>query len=85
MEVSRQIQDSSALSCWYPLGKRLYEPQSRSGRRGEEKNPCLCRDSNSEYFIIQSVSYPDPQQSPSTLRTSVRHTLCRQPYGRKIM
>jgi hypothetical protein len=30
----------------YPLERRLREPQSRSGRGGEEKNPCHCRDSN---------------------------------------
>jgi len=37
MEVSR-----------YPLGRRLGETQSRSGRGGEVggKNPCSCRHSN---------------------------------------
>jgi hypothetical protein len=41
MEVSRQLHISAALppgkSLRYPLDRRLSGPQSRSGRRGEEK------------------------------------------------
>jgi hypothetical protein len=43
MEVSDQLHASAALSPgenpWYPLGRKLGGPQSRSGRCGEEKNP----------------------------------------------
>jgi hypothetical protein len=42
MEVSGQLHSPAALShgnnSWYPLDRRLGEPQSRSGRGGEEKN-----------------------------------------------
>jgi hypothetical protein len=33
-------------SLRYPLGKRLGEPQSRSGRGGEEKNPIIVPSEN---------------------------------------
>jgi hypothetical protein len=42
MEVSGQLHASSALlqgrSRWYPLDRRLSEPQNRSERGGEKKN-----------------------------------------------
>jgi hypothetical protein len=42
MEVSGQLHAPAALppgkEPWYPLGRRLYGPQSRFGRGGEEKN-----------------------------------------------
>jgi hypothetical protein len=42
MEESGQLHAPAALppgkSSWYPLDGRLGEPQSRSGRGGEEKN-----------------------------------------------
>jgi hypothetical protein len=42
MEVSGQFHSPVALTPekepWYPLDRRLGEPQSRSGRGGEEKN-----------------------------------------------
>jgi len=31
---------------WYVLDKRLVESQSQSARRGKERNPCSCRESN---------------------------------------
>jgi hypothetical protein len=44
---------------WYPLDRRLCGPQDRSGRCGDEKNPCLCRESN-----------PSPARNPSLHRLS---------------
>jgi hypothetical protein len=42
MEVSGQLHARplylQGKSPWYPLDRRLSEPQSRSGRGGEEKN-----------------------------------------------
>jgi hypothetical protein len=42
MEVNGQLHAPAALpprkSSWYPLDRRLSGPQSRVGRRGEEKN-----------------------------------------------
>jgi hypothetical protein len=42
MDVSGHLHAPAALpqgkSPWYPLDRRLGEPQSRSGRGGEEKN-----------------------------------------------
>jgi hypothetical protein len=42
MEVSGQLRAPAALpqgkNPWYPSDRRLGGPQSRSGRRGEEKN-----------------------------------------------
>jgi hypothetical protein len=42
MEVSGQLHDPAALpqgkGPWYPLDRRLYGTQSRSGSGGEEKN-----------------------------------------------
>jgi hypothetical protein len=37
MEVSGQLH-TQGKSPWYPLDRRLDEPQSRSGDGGEEKN-----------------------------------------------
>jgi hypothetical protein len=38
MEVNGQLHASAALPPLYPLDRRLGEPQSRSGRGGEEEN-----------------------------------------------
>jgi hypothetical protein len=38
MEMSGQF-DVPAAYPWYPLDRKLGEPQSLSGRGGEEKNP----------------------------------------------
>jgi hypothetical protein len=43
------------MSPWYPLDKRLSEPQSRSVRGGEEKNSQSCRESNSRTPMYQYV------------------------------
>jgi hypothetical protein len=45
MEVSGQLHAPAALlqkkSPWYPLERRLGEPQNRSARLGEDKNLAL--------------------------------------------
>jgi hypothetical protein len=60
MEVSGQLYAPAALpqekNPWYPLGRRLGGPQSRSGRGGEEKISQPRRESNSRTPIIQSVA-----------------------------
>jgi len=33
-------------SPWYPLARRLVEPQGRPGCCGEEKRSCTCQESN---------------------------------------
>jgi hypothetical protein len=40
----------------YPLDRRLAEPQSRSGRRGEEKILDPTPDSNSDPLVVQPVT-----------------------------
>jgi hypothetical protein len=51
MEVSGQLRAPTALTRWkshrYPFGRRLGDPQSRSGRCRVEKTPCSYLDSNS--------------------------------------
>jgi hypothetical protein len=44
-------------SPWYPLDRRLGGPQSRSGRRGEEKIPSPRRESNPMTPIFQPVAH----------------------------
>jgi hypothetical protein len=56
MEVSGQIHAPAALprsDIWYPLDRKLGEPQSRSRRCGEKKNSQLL--SGFEPRIIQPV------------------------------
>jgi hypothetical protein len=42
-------------SLWYPLGRNLGEPQSRSGRCGGE-NSWPYRDSNFDLSVVQPVA-----------------------------
>jgi hypothetical protein len=41
----------------YPLDKRLGGPQSRSGRRGQKKNPLPCRGSNPDRTARSQTLY----------------------------
>jgi hypothetical protein len=45
-----------SLYRWYPLGRRLGGPQSRSGRRGEEKIHDPYQDSNSDPSVVHPVA-----------------------------
>jgi hypothetical protein len=40
----------------YSLDRRLDRPQSLSGRCGEQKRSCLCRESNPDSLDIQPVT-----------------------------
>jgi hypothetical protein len=70
MEVSGQFHAPAApcsrLSPWYSLDRRLGGLQSRSGRCGEEKNACPCRESNPECLARSpspyQLSYPGSSQ-----------------------
>jgi len=51
MEMSGQLRGTAALpqgkaSPHRPVGRTLGGPQSQSRRDGEERNPCLCQESN---------------------------------------
>jgi hypothetical protein len=60
MEVSGQLHVQAALpqgkSPFYPLDRRLSEPQNRSGRGGEEKIPSPRRESKPGTLIVQPVA-----------------------------
>jgi hypothetical protein len=62
MEVSGQLHPPAALiqgkSPWYPLDKRLGEPQIRSGHSGEKKIHSPRRESNPRTLIVQTVAQP---------------------------
>jgi hypothetical protein len=55
----------------YPLDTRMGGPQSRSGRGGEEKNPCPSRESNSGHpahnlvTVLVHVNVTEVFQVPS--------------------
>jgi hypothetical protein len=62
MEISGQLHALAALprdkSPPYTLDRRLYGPQSRSGRGGEENKShhCPCRESNPDHPVPSLVS-----------------------------
>jgi hypothetical protein len=70
MEVSGQFHAPASLPqgntpppvpsrCW--LDRRLGEPQSLSGRDGEEKSPCICRESNPHrHYTDWATTAPAP-------------------------
>jgi hypothetical protein len=64
--MSGQLHGLAALSTgkepWYPLGKRLFGPQSRSGRCGVERKLALLG-------IEPRPSTPQPVATPTELGT----------------
>jgi hypothetical protein len=62
----------------YPLDRRLSGPQSRSGRRGEERilNPTGTRNSDSDSSVVQSVARRvGAFKSPGDLNAGVERDL----------
>jgi hypothetical protein len=49
--ATHQLTYFQRKSPWYQLDRKLGGPQSQSAHEDEEKNPCLCWESNSNHAV----------------------------------